>query len=1195
MLAQVIAFELKKRSRLVSTYVYALAFFVVAALFMHAAGGAFEHATVNFGGKILANGPFSLTTDLAFLTYFGVGVLASVMARAGAQDFELGISAMFFTTPTGKLTYFFGRYLGGVLTMIAVYAAAAAGLALATRSPWVDPAMFGPNHFSAYMRPFLVITLVDVLVLGAIFFSVALLTRRVFPVQVASVVLLVGYLVALNIAHDAEHKTIAALVDPFGLMAETRLLDYWSIAEKNTRAVPLEGVLLWNRLIWLGVGAAVIAFAAARFGFTHATREAVKDKKASDLPAPRARPVTTPQHSALAFLRVLPKLAWLELRATTRNRPFVILCLSGALTIFATSRNLSAMYGTSIYPVTRAVLELAKGAFFILMLAITTYVAGELVWRERDAKMSQLVDASPAPTWLLFSTKLLAMIGVEAILMLVIMACGVLVQLTKGYTHLELGLYVRDLFAVELSDWIALAVLALVVQTLVNDKYVGHFIIVIYYVSTLFFAKLGLEHKLYQYGIAPDHPYSDMNGYGHFVAPLFWFRLYWSLCAAMLAVASSLFWQRGVQSDARFRLSVAAHRFSRPARIVVALGLVAFAGTGAFIFYNTNRLNHYRTEFERDELTAQYERTYKAMASDPHPTIKAVDVEVDLHPSARTVDVRGTFTIANQTAAPISQIFINLSEDVHIRALSVDGGSRITKEDKPSGVYFLALTAPLTPGTKTALHFDLGYDNPGFRNGKSNIGLVQNGTKIDSDAYLPVIGYASGAELADDDARKKHGFTPKARMADLDDPTARAHNYISHDGDWIDFETTVSTDPDQIAMAPGYLQREWTENGRRYFHYKMDRPILNFYSFVSARYEVKRDKWNDVAIEIYSHPGHSYNVDGMIAGVKASLDYNTKNFSPYQHRQVRILEIPLYHEYAQSFPNTIPYSEAIGFVAKVDPDDDKDLDYPYYITAHEVSHQWWGHQVVGADAQGSTLMCESLAQYSALMIMKHKYGEAKMRRFLKYELDSYLMNRGFDRKKELPLMRVENQGYIHYRKGGLVMYALADYIGEDKVNLALRNYLKDWAYKGPPYSTARDFIGYLRAVTPPDLQDLLSDWFEHITLYDLRTETATYAKQADGKFLVTLDVRAKKFHAGDLGEETPVPVRELVDIGVFDDKGELLYLKKHKIDGEQARISVVVDREPAKAGVDPLNKLIDRKPDDNSVKVTKSDSPLATR
>src|SRR5581483_10091889 len=209
--------------------------------------------------------------------------------------------------------------------------------------------------------------------------------------------------------------------------------------------------------------------------------------------------------------------------------------------------------------------------------------------------------------------------------------------------------------------------------------------------------------------------------------------------------------------------------------------------------------------------------------------------------------------------------------------------------------------------------------------------------------------------------------------------------------------------------APGYLIKEYEKDGRRYFHYKMDCPILNFYSFLSARYAVKRDKYKNVNIEVFYHPGHEYNLDRMISSVKKSLQYYEKSFSPYQHRQVRILEFPRYASFAQSFPNTIPYSESIGFIAKVDDSDPLSIDYPYYITAHEVGHQWWAHQVIGADVQGATLMSETMAEYSAMMVMEHRYGKEAMQKFLKYNLNRYLIGRTQESKKELPIMLAEDQ------------------------------------------------------------------------------------------------------------------------------------------------------------------------------------------
>ena len=75
--------------------------------------------------------------------------------------------------------------------------------------------------------------------------------------------------------------------------------------------------------------------------------------------------------------------------------------------------------------------------------------------------------------------------------------------------------------------------------------------------------------------------------------------------------------------------------------------------------------------------------------------------------------------------------------------------------------------------------------------------------------------------------------------------------------------------------------------------------------------------------------------------------------------------------------------------------------------------------------------------------------------------------------------------------------------------------------------------------------------------------------------------------ADSLGTETEVPMDDWVDIGVFDATETPLYLQKHRIRSGETLIKLVVNKIPAKAGIDPLNKLIDRDPDDNVVPVEK--------
>ena len=267
--------------------------------------------------------------------------------------------------------------------------------------------------------------------------------------------------------------------------------------------------------------------------------------------------------------------------------------------------------------------------------------------------------------------------------------------------------------------------------------------------------------------------------------------------------------------------------------------------------------------------------------------------------------------------------------------------------------------------------------------------------------------------------------------------------------DWIRYRTTVSTSDDQIALSPGYLTREWHANGRHYFSYDMgDVKILDFFAYVSARYDVKREMYagvaNPIAIEVYHDAAHRYDVDDMLDASKAGLAYYEKNFSPFQFRQFRVLEYPRYRTFAQSFPNTVPFSEAIGFIGRVEKP--IDIDFTYFVTAHELGHQWWAHQLIGGRVEGSNMMSETLAEYSALMVMQQKYGRDNMHRFLKHELDRYLRGRAGETRREQPVMLVQNEPYVWYQKGGQVMYTLADYIGEDKVNLALHNFLMQYGY-----------------------------------------------------------------------------------------------------------------------------------------------------
>src|ERR1700687_2053260 len=251
----IFAFELLHRLRRLSTYIYAAVFFALSVLLFSATAGAFKGAAVSLGGgeKVMVNSPFPLAQIIGLLSFWGLPVTAAMMSRAVQQDFDYGVYPFFFTAPITKLQYLGGRFLAAFGLVLLIFSALPAGALLANVAPWIDSSRVGPHRAIAYLAPLLFTVIPNLLFTGAVFFIMAALLRKILPVFLTSVVTLVGYLLGLSLAGQLENKTLAAMVDPFGTLALGRLTEYWTIFERNGRPVPLEGIFLANRALWMGI------------------------------------------------------------------------------------------------------------------------------------------------------------------------------------------------------------------------------------------------------------------------------------------------------------------------------------------------------------------------------------------------------------------------------------------------------------------------------------------------------------------------------------------------------------------------------------------------------------------------------------------------------------------------------------------------------------------------------------------------------------------------------------------------------------------------------------------------------------------------------------------------------------------------------------------------------------------------------
>ncbi|MFT5262757.1 MAG: ABC-2 type transport system permease protein [Polaribacter sp.] len=1200
MFKQFFLFELKYRLQRPMIYI----FFLINFLLVFAAT---VSDNVSIGGgndAIHLNSPHVIMSMTLLMTLIGIFMTTAFMNTAILRDFNYKFDGILFSAPIRKFGYLGGRFFGAFLMALIPLLGVFAGIALGAASPWVEANEVGAFSIMPYVNTFFVGVLPNTLLISSIVFLLGALFRSSLVSFIGAISILVGYIIMLSFSTDLDSEMMSILSDPLAISSHSIITKYWTVDDKNTQLLALSGPLLWNRLIWITFSLICLAVTYFRFSFT-AKRSFFKRKN---------KKITTVKNNGPVFskLKPLPKVSihdnfgttWkqfihqtkMEFWGIAKSTPFIVLLAIGIINMLASVTHVDEMFGTGNHPVTYLMVDGIRGSLYLFLMAILMYYAGDLIWRERDAKMNELFDASPFPTWIPFASKLFGLIGMLYVILSVAIVCGVGVQAISGYTNFELGIYIKEFLIYDALSFSMYIILAMLIQTLVNNKYIAYFIFILAVICLNYLPTfLEWESNLVFFGATPYYVYSDMNGWSAFAKGINWFNGYWVLFSGLLGMFSILFWVRGKSLTFKQRLNIARQRFTGKIAFGTIALLLLWVGTGSFLFYQTKVINKIVAEETQEKAAAKYEKEYKKYQHIAQPRITAIDYSIDIYPAERNFSVKANLTVKNKTKEAIDKIHFSMPDgfDANIEI----AGATLEMEDKESQYRIYNLAKPMQAGETASYKVSLDYITKGIENEVSNTDIVKSGTFLSNFKMIPTIGYSTDGELSDKKIRAEYDLPFRPRMEKLHVNCGHScqNTYISSDADWVNVSSTISTAIDQTAIAPGTLMKEWSEDNRKFFRYELKKPVLNFYSFISGIYEIKKEVWTDpngkkVDLEVYYHKGHEYNVDKMLESLRQSLDYCSKNFTPYPHGQARIIEFPRYSSFAQAFPGTMPYSESIGFIANLKEEDA--IDMVYYVVAHEMAHQWWAHQVIGAPVQGATMLSETFAQYSALMIMQKKYGKDKMKQFLKYEMDRYLRGRGRENEKELPLMLNENQQYIHYRKGSVVMYALQDFIGEDSLNLALRRYAEAVAYQEAPYTNTLEVMNYISEVTPDSLQYLLTDMFKEITLYSNKTNTATFKKLSDNKYEVKIEVSIEKYRADSLGKETLIPHNDFIDVGVFSKEknegekyGRPIVVERHRISSRDTSFTFVVDELPYEAGIDPNYLLVDRFPVDNVKKL----------
>ncbi|HEY0744789.1 MAG TPA: M1 family aminopeptidase [Chryseosolibacter sp.] len=1187
---KIFSVEFGYQVRSTSTWIY---FFVLLC------SAIFFTALVSPNDGVYSNAPYFIAGIIIFGGMIWLLIAAPLAGEAAARDVYSRMHPLIYTSPISKLDYLGGRFLAALLVNALLIFAAPLGVLISFHVLGINEAGLGPFRASAYLSVYFLVSLPNAFVATALQFSFSALTRNVATSYLIGLLLaLFAHLVGMSLATLFGNWDFVRLLDPVGLagLINTEFAT-WTPAEKNTRLITLEGMFLWNRILWPTVGVGALLLAYTRFNFAHTVtanwwsrlrkNHFEETVEVGDRPTNRMA-ITVPlvertfQSSTALFQ------TWMIARASFQR----IATHPAGLTLVGIVAIVSAVFGDRIIsqfgiplvPTTQQVLTYLATPVanlatpWVVVPLLIMYFAGELIWQEREAKSNDIADALPVGDWALFTGKYLGLALVVFAWMTLIMACGILMQLSVGYFTIDIDLYLITLFGLQLTEYLLFAVLAITVHAIANQKYIAHMLMVLIFIFLAFPAKFNVEHPMLIFGADPGWWNTEMTGFGRTLFPWLTVKLYWIAWALLLAVVARVLWARGREEDFSYRVRYAGKQFTPATIKVLIVAIVGMISLGSFIFYNTNVLNEYATSREIGERKALYEIRYGKYRNRLQPQLTGTRLNVELYPDQHRIEIRAAYTLVNVDSVAIDTVHLgSVSGNKPYEIIFSRAAACVVTDDELTH-YIYRLLKPLLPGDSLTLNFVVHHQQRGFGHVTAMPLSSESSTYFTNYDLLPNIGYLWHREIRDPDSRKKYGLPARPAIASLYDKEARKRSAST---DHNSFEAIIGTSPDQVAVAPGTLKRTWKENNRMYFHFKTDVPIRGEYAIVSGHYAMKESGWKDVAIRIYHHPQHEMNIDRMMGSVRASLEYYSEQFGPYPFGHITLVEHPGNDGGMHAEASMIDFGEQFTLITPdVSPNG---FDLPYYIVAHEVAHQWFGSaQLTPANVEGAGVLIEGLAVYCGMQVLKAQYGDAHVQRYVDFVHTSYELPRVL----ATPSLLQANETFLYYRKGGLAMHALSQYIGTKNVNVALRTLLDKHKSKMLPLPTTLDLYHELKNQTPDSLHYLLQDLFEKNTYWQLKTQQLTAAQTNNEKWDVTLKIQARKVVTDSLGADHEVPMNDWLEVGIYEDgKGahEPLYLQKHRIRSGEQVINLTVPRKPHHGGIDPRHLMIDLKTHDNMI------------
>jgi ABC-2 type transport system permease protein len=1181
MFISILKFELLYQSKKKENYIYFFLLFILCFIFSY-----FEVELDGGFGKLKLNSPTVLTYNFTLLTALFMFVTSAIMSKPIYRDSIHKIEPLIQTNPLIKWQYLGAKFMGSFIILCFVYSGSLFGFILTDIISEMNSDKMLPFQFYNYIHIFLVFLLPNLFFTGSLFFFSGTTSKNMMVVYLQGVLLLMIYLVLLQYLNHLSNPNIAAIADPFGIITFQVYSKYWSIKQQNLSLIPLDGIVLYNRIIWISLGLFLLFINYLKYNFSHKIRSSKEKSNSKEFIStknyvPNSHVIYVEERTQINWRSKIKKyyaISVFHFTTIISSIPFlIILFASISFFLFSVFTN-QGTYQSTPLPSTYIILEKIVSVKIFLVCFVIFY-SGELIWKDKDTGLLEIINTMPSIQLSSILSKLLALITCGTVAVWIITVLGVSLQLIKGLTNIDVWLYFYwTLFNMILP--IALfSIISIAIHLILNNKYLGNVIMIFLLGVIYLLPQFNINFGLFQLGNISLASYSELAGVpSSSIVRLLLYYINWISIASMILVLSIRVNELRANKEKKDSISNNIKKFYRNYQKASLVLVTIFFLSFSIIIYNTVILNDYRTNEAIDYEKASYEKILGKYKHSNQPKIKNISLSVDFYPQERIFDASGIFLLKNTTNEIIDNVQVQLNTGNSIKWNKTDLVAKCDSIQSYDEFGFLIfhLKKPLMPNDSVSLNFSFSYEERGFQEKGLNHDFVGDYINL-SKNYFPSIGYLESFELNTSRSRSKYKLGNKKAL----EKDQGSNNIYGHDADLVNFEAVLSVPKGYTALTSGNLVNKSLKDERQIFQYKMPIEMINYYNIVVGKFN-KKEKLieidgRNILLEVFHEESHTLNLDRILLALEESIIYYSNSFDVYPLSQIRIVEQPNFRKGAKSFAGMIIISEDIGFMVDVQ---NSPVDPIYSTIAHEVAHQWWGHLVIPEDKPGHTLLTEVLSQYSAMILMMDVFSSEYLKRYLEINHNSYHRLKSISKGKESALIDDSSLGFVPYHKGLIGMHYLQRLLGKDAINQVLVKFIEDRNYTSYSYSTAEDFVNYIEEVTPDSVKTKVNELFRRNVLYENSIKQAILSGNKEEHYTISLEVLGKKYVDDGFRNIKETPMNEWIEISLLKDNQQI-YFGKHKIKSGKNLINISLSEIPTTAIVDPEFTLLDRNLDDN--------------